>query len=151
MLNRVFFAGSRVPRHTRRMVKMGTARRTYSVGVVRFLWQFCGYGHRISIMWMASWKLRMALYILCTRYTVTNNVYAKEVCTINLCFALSRFSSYNMVYRLANVYFRVSNGWQTHHERRAQIHYRFDRSYWWQKRYMLNHFNFWFFHILFFI
>lgn len=86
-LKRVFFLGSRVPRHTRRVVKMGTARRTHSVGVVRFFWQFCGHGRRISIMWMACWKLRMALYILCTRYIVTNNVYAREVCMTNLWFA----------------------------------------------------------------
>lgn len=63
------YIGSGIPRHTRRVVKMGPSCGTYSFGVICFFRQFCGHRHRVPNVWLVGWKLRMAFYVLCTGYT----------------------------------------------------------------------------------
>lgn len=60
--------GSCISWHTCSMVEMGATRGTHATGIVCFFRQFCGHGHRIPVVWLVSRKIRLAIYVLRTRY-----------------------------------------------------------------------------------
>jgi len=62
------YSGSRISWYTCRMVEMGAARRTHPTGIIRFFRQFCGHCFRIPFVRLVSRKIRLAIYVLRTRY-----------------------------------------------------------------------------------